>query len=163
MVSTTEVGGDNKPNSKANWKNKPKPGPQVPRFSGAAPSDNVLHGKIITTGANQDEQLITLVKTLPNYIGANQFADWAESFCSMTRKSQADFLTTEPRKRDYGEVDALGVFQWRAPALDSEEDYIRDCKIWDKNLAAGIKRWNKYVNNGKYIFLTIQGQVEPSL
>ena len=163
MVSATEVGGD-KPNSKANWKNKPKLGPQVPRFSGAATSDNALHGKVITTGANQDGQLITLVKTLPSYIGANQYADWAESFCNMNWKAQADFMTIEPHKRNYSAVDAVtDAFIWHAPALDSEEDYIRDCKIWDTNLAAGIKQWNEYVNNGEYIFLTIQGQVEPSL
>ena len=106
--------------------------------------------------------MITLVKTLPSYIGANQFADWSENFRSMTRKTQANFVTTKLRKQDYGTVDALDAFHWRAPALDSEEDYIRDCKIWDTNLAAGIKRWNEYVNNGEYIFLTIQVQVEPS-
>ena len=71
MVSDTDVGG-NKPNSKANWKNKMKPGPQVPRFSGAATSDNILHEKVITTGANQDGQSITLVKDLPSYICTNQ-------------------------------------------------------------------------------------------
>ena len=73
-------------------------------------------------------------------------------------------MTTKPRKRDYGAVDVItNAFIWHAPALDLEEDYIRDCKIWDKNLAAGIKRWNEYVNSEECIFLTIQGQVEPSL
>ena len=82
----------------------------------------------------------------------------------MEHKTQANFMTTKPRKQDYGVVDAVtDAFIWHAPALDSEEDYIGDCKIWDKNLAAGIKRWNEYVNNGEYIFLTLQGQVEPSL
>ena len=140
MISSTEVGG-NKPNSKANWnKNKSKPRNQVPRFGGATTSDSVLHGKVITTGANQDGQIITLVKAIPSFIGSNHYADWAKSFCSMTRKTQVGFMMTEPRRRDYGTVDALDAFHWRAPALDSEEDYIRDCKIWDKNLAAGIKR-----------------------
>ena len=55
MVSTTEVGSNKMLDSKANWnKNKPKPVNQVPRFSGAATSDNILHGKVITTGKNQD-------------------------------------------------------------------------------------------------------------
>ena len=75
MVSATDVGGD-KPNSKANWnKNKPKPRSQVSKFSGAATSDNVLHGKVITTGSNQDGQSITLVEAIPSYIGTNQHAD----------------------------------------------------------------------------------------
>ena len=73
----------------------------------------------------------------------------------MTRKTQANFMITEPRKQDYGVIDALDAFQWQAPALDLEEDCIRDCKIWDKNLAAEIKRRNEYVNNGEYLFLTI--------
>ena len=117
MVSATDVG-DDKPNSKANWENKPKPGPQVPKFSGAVTSDNFLHGKVITTGSNQDEQLITLVKALPSYIGTNQYANWARSFCSMTRKTQANFMMIEPRRQDYGTVDALDALHWRAPALD---------------------------------------------
>ena len=164
MVSSTEVGGNNTPNSKANWnKNKPKPGNQVPRFNGAATSDNVLHGKVITIGSNQDGQLITLVKAIPSYIGIQQYPEWAESFRSMTRKNEDKSRPIEPRKRNHGTVDAHGVFQWRANALDTEEDYNRDYKIWDRSLTAGIKQWGDYVNNGKYIFLTIQGQVEPSL
>ena len=124
MVSATEIGDNKTPDSKANWnKNKPKPGNQVPKFSGAATLDNVLHGKVITTGANQDGQIITLVKAILSYIGINHYADWAESFCSMTRKSKAEFMTTKPRKQDYGAVDALGVFHWQAPTLDTEEDY----------------------------------------
>ena len=82
----------------------------------------------------------------------------------MNRKTQADFRTTEPRKRDYGAVDAItDAFIWHAPALDSEEDYIRDYIICDTNFTAGIKQWKEYVNNSEYLFLTIQGQVEPSL
>ena len=114
MVSTTNVAGG-KPNSKANWnKNKPKPVNQVPIFGGVATSDNVLHCKVITTGANQDGQIITLVKAIPSFISINHYADWAESFCSMTRKTEADFMAIEPRKQDYGTVDALDVFHWRA-------------------------------------------------
>ena len=99
MVSATDVGGNNKPNSKANWnKNKSKPGPQVLTFSGGATSDNVLHEKVITTGLNQDGQLITFVKTLPSYIGTNHYADWAENFCTMTCKTEVEFMTTKPCK-----------------------------------------------------------------
>ena len=141
MVSATDVAGDNNPNSKANWnKNKPKPGPQVQKFSGAATSDNVLHGKVVTTGLNQDGQLIILVKALPSYIGTNHYADWTESFHTMTCKTKAEFMTTKPRKRDYGKINALDAFHWRVPALDSEEDYNRDLKIWDRNITAGIKQ-----------------------
>ena len=50
-----------------------------------------------------------------------------------------------------------------APALDTEEAFNRDLKIVDRNLTAGIKQWKEYVNNGEYLSLAIQGQVEPSL
>ena len=86
MVSTMDVAGG-KPDSKANWnKNKQKPLNQVPRFGSAATLDNVLHGKVITTGANQDGQIMTLVKAIPSFMGINHDADWVESFCNMTRK-----------------------------------------------------------------------------
>ena len=81
----------------------------------------------------------------------------------MTREDQAEFMPIAPRRQDYGTVDALGVFHWRANALDTEEEYDRDCKIWDRSLSAGLKQAKDYVNHGEYIFLTIQGQVEPSL
>ena len=86
MVSTTEVGGD-KPDNKAGWKIKPKPGTQVSRFAGAARSDNILHNKVITSRTNQDGQIITLVKAIPSYIGINHYTDLAESFHSMTWKT----------------------------------------------------------------------------
>ena len=127
MVSATEVGGSKTPDSKANWnKNKPKPGNQVTKFGGAATSDNVLHNKIITTGTNQDGQIITLVEAIPSFIGINHYADWAESFRSMERKIETDFMPTGPRKRDYGTVDAACVYHWRPDALDTEVDYNRD-------------------------------------
>ena len=72
-------------------------------------------------------------------------------------------MPTAPHKRNYSTVDAHGVFVWRANALDTEEDYNRDYKIWDRSLTAGIKRYEDYINNGEYIFLAIQGQVELSL
>ena len=80
----------------------------------------------------------------------------------MEKKHRADFMPTAVRNRGYGTVDAAGVFHWRLDALDTEEEYNRDYKIWDRNVSAGIKQWRDYVNNGKYAFLVIQGQVKPS-
>ena len=127
MVSTTDVGGG-KLDGKANWK-KPKPGTHISRFTGAATSESVLHNKVITSVMNQDGQIITLVEAIPIFIGMDHYVDWDESFCSMTWKTETDFMTTKPHKRDYGTVDALGAFHWRAFALDTEEDYNRDLKI----------------------------------
>ena len=81
----------------------------------------------------------------------------------MTHKTRVDLIPTAPTKRDYGADDAHGVFQWRVPALDTEKEYNSDRTIWDRSLAAGIKRYGDHVNNGEYFFLTVQGQVEPSL
>ena len=72
-------------------------------------------------------------------------------------------MMTKPCRQDYGTVNALDAFYWQVSALDTEEDYNRDVKIWDRNLKAGIKQWKEYVNHGEYLFLAIQGQVEPSL
>ena len=81
MVSATEVGGNNTPDGKANQnKNKPKPKPaQAPKFTGSATSDSVLHGKVITSGSNQDAQLLTLATALLMHIAEKQFSNWAES------------------------------------------------------------------------------------
>ena len=158
MASSMDLGGSKTPDSKANWnKNKPKPGNQVPRFYGDATSDSVLHGKVITNGSNQDEQIIALCKSIPSHIASEHYPDWADSFCTMTRKTRVDFIPTAPTKRDFGADDAHGVFQWRVPAHDTEEEYNSDRTIWDRSLAAGIKRFGDYVNNGEYIFLAIQG------
>ena len=163
MVSSTDVGGD-KPNSKANWKkNKPKPRNQVLRFYCDTTSDTVLHIKVITNRSNQDGQIIALCKSFPSHIASEHYPDWTDSFRTMTRKTRADFIPTSPTKRAYGADNAHGDFQWRVPALDTEEEYNSDRTIWDRSLAAGIKRYRDYVNNGDYIFLVIQGQVEPSL
>ena len=86
MVSTTEVAGENTPNSTANWKkNKPKTG-QVHTFIGAATSDSVLHGKVVTNGSDQAGQLLTLGNALFGYIAEKQLANWAESLRNMTCK-----------------------------------------------------------------------------
>ena len=58
----------------------------------------------------------------------------------MERKSEADFMSTAVRKRDFGTVDAAGVFHWRSDVLDTEEEYNRDYKIWNINVSTGIKQ-----------------------
>ena len=142
MVSSTDdVGGDNKPTSKANWnKNKPKPGNQISRFTGSATSDSAFHNKVITSGTNQDGQIIALLEAIPSYISTNQYPDWAESFCPMERKLEAEFMSIAPRRRDYETVDTASVFHWRPDALDTKEDYKRDSKIWDRNFQAESKQ-----------------------
>ena len=72
-------------------------------------------------------------------------------------------MPTAVGKRNYGTVDTVGVFHWQSDTLDTEEKYNKGYKIWDKNISAGIKQCRDYVNNGEYIFLPIQSQVEPSL
>ena len=134
MVSSTDVGGDNKPTSKANWnKNKPKPGNQIQKFTGSATSDSAFYNKVITSGKNQDWQIITLLETIPSYIGTNQYPDWARIFRRMERKLEAQFMPIIPRRRDHGAVDTTGVFNWRPDVLDTTEDYKQDSKIWDRN------------------------------
>ena len=64
MVSTTEVEGNKKSNSKADWKkNKPKTG-KVHFKQGAATSDSVLHQKVVTNDQDQAGQLLMLVTAL---------------------------------------------------------------------------------------------------
>ena len=36
-------------------------------------------------------------------------------------------------------------------------------KVWDRIVSSGINQWNKYINNGEYLCLAIEGQVKPSL
>ena len=75
MIYTTDVGGD-KSNSEATWnKKKPKPRTQVSRFTRTATYESVLHNKVITSGTNQDRQLITLVEAIPSFIHINHYAD----------------------------------------------------------------------------------------
>ena len=162
MESTTDLGGC-KPNSKANWKNKPKSGTHVSKFTGAATSESVLHNKIIISGTNQDRQIFKLVEAIPSFISTNHYANWAESFRNRDHKLYANFIPTAPCKQDCGTVNAAGVFQWQPNTLDTEEDHNRDYKTWDKYLTAGIKQCNNYVNNSEYIFLAIYGQMELSL
>ena len=53
MVSPTEVGGDNKPNRKANWKNQPRSENKFLNFTGGLESDSALYQKVITSGTER--------------------------------------------------------------------------------------------------------------
>ena len=112
---------------------------------------------------NQDGQLLALVSALLMYIAEQQFPNWAESLRNMTRKLQAEFMPTRVRKNTYGNPNPAGVFIWNAPAMDTEEDYAHDMIIWKTGQASGLKQYDDYVNNGEYLMLAIQGQVEPSV
>ena len=165
MVSTMEVGGENAPNSTANWKkNKTKTG-QVPTFTGAATSDSVLHGKVVTNGSNQAGQLLTLGNAMFSYIAEKQLPNWAKSLRNMVRKPQADFIPARVRKTNYGVAGVIpgDAFIWNAPAIDIEEDNINNVTVWKTGQVSGMKQYQDYMNNGEYIMLAIQGQVEPSL
>ena len=110
MVFTTDVGGD-KLNNEANWnKNKPKPGSQILKFTGTATLDSVLNNKVITSGTNQDGQPITVVEPIPSFISVNHYANWANSFRSMGRKLEADFIPIAPCKSNYGMLMLLVYF-----------------------------------------------------
>ena len=61
MVSNMD--GDKKPNSLADWK-KNKPKAVKVHFKGAATSDSVLHQKVVTNDKNQAGQLLALVTAL---------------------------------------------------------------------------------------------------
>ena len=48
--------------------------------------------------------------------------------------------------------------------IDTEDEYNRNMKIWERSTTtAGIRELDNYANDGEYLFLAIQGQVEPSL
>ena len=55
------------------------------------------------------------------------------------RKVQDDFMVATVHRRTYGTVIA-GVFTWNGDALDREDEYNRDMKIWERNETAGIKQ-----------------------
>ena len=100
MVSTTEVDGDNKLNRLVNWKNKPKPKNKHLNFTGTAKSESALYQKVITTGTSQDGQIISIVESLPSYIGAKGYASWVESIRHMERKDEDDFMPATVNRRD---------------------------------------------------------------
>ena len=131
-------------------------------FTGDAKVESVLYHKVITSGPNQAGQIITVVLNLSTYIGDKGFPQWAESIRLMQRKTHDNFIPAAVGRSAYG-VLAAGVFVWNGNALDTEDQYNRDMKIWDRSVTSVIRQWDNYVNNGEYIFLAIQEQVEPSL
>ena len=141
MVSTTEVGGENTPNSTANWKkNKQKTG-QVPTFIQAATSNSVLHGKVVTNGSNQACQLLMLSNALFSYIAEKQLPNWAKSLQNMVCKPQTNFIPARVRKSNYG---ASGpnpgdAFIWNAPVVDTKEYYSNDVTVWKTGQISGMK------------------------
>ena len=72
----------------------------------------------------------------------------------MERKIQDDFMPAIVNRRTYGAI-ITGVFAWNGDALDTEDEYNRDMKIWERNARAGIKQWKDYKNDGEYLFLAI--------
>ena len=139
-------------------KNKPKPNNKKQVGStGDAKAESVLHGKVITSRSNQSGQIIVIVAALPSFIGDKGFPNWAKSFCVMRRKTRDDFMSADVGRTTYGTVNQAGVFVWNGNALDTEDQYNRDMKIWDRSVTSGISQWNNYVNNGESIFLAIQG------
>ena len=137
MVSTTQIGGGNTPNGLAARKNQPKPNnkKQV-GFKGDAKAESILHGKFITSGSNQAGQIIALVLNLSSYIGDKSFPHWAESICLMLRKTQNDFMPADVGRSTYGAIND-GVFVWNGNALDTEDQYNRDMKLWDRSVTSG--------------------------
>ena len=104
---------------------------------------------------------MSIVKILLSYIGVKGYTSWAESIRGMERKDEDDSMPTTARWNDYGTVNAAGVFNWHADAVDTENEYNRDYKIWERNLTVEIKQWKDYINEDEHLFLAIQGQVEP--
>ena len=80
----------------------------------------------------------------------------------MHRKTQDDFIPADISRSSYGAM-AAGDFVWNGNALDTEDKYNRAIKVWDRCVTSGIKNSENCENNGEYIFLAIQGQVEPAL
>ena len=117
-------------------------------FKGDAKAESVLHGKIITSGSNQAGQIIALESNLSSYIGDKGFPHWAESLRLMQRKTQRDFMPADVGRSPYVTVTQAGVFVWNGNALDTEDEYTRAMKVWDRCVISGIKNWENYENNG---------------
>ena len=128
MVSTTQVGGGNTPNSSAAAKpnNKKQVG-----FKGDAKAESVLHGKVITSGSNQSGQIIVIVAALPSFIGDKGFPNWAESFRVRQRKTRDDFMPANVGRTTYGTINQAGNFVWNGNAIETEDNYNRVMKVWN--------------------------------
>ena len=76
-------------------------------------------------------------------------------------------LAEVSRSPGYGAFNAQDVFVWigatAAERYEQEERFARDSKIWDSESRKGIRKWNKYKENGEALFLTIKGQIDPTL
>ena len=102
MVSTTEVRGGNTPNGSAARKNQPMSNNKKPvGFKCDTKAESVLHRKVVTSGSNQAGQIITLVSNLSSYIGDKSFPHWAESFQTMLKKTQDDFIPADVGRGAY--------------------------------------------------------------
>ena len=129
MVSSTEVGGDNTPNSQAAKKNQPRPNNKKSNgFKGDAKTESALNGKVIISGSSQAGQLISLTESLSRFIGDKGFPHWAESIRLMQRSTEGDFMPANVGRSAYGAIVA-GVFVWYGNALDTEDEYTRAMKI----------------------------------
>ena len=131
MVSTTKVGGENTPNSKADRKKNKLKTVKV-HFIGAATSDSVLHHKVVTNELDQAGQLLTLLNALSGYIEKEQMANWAKSLRNMVRKLQADFIPARVRKSNYRVPGSNpgDAFIWNTPGLNTKEDYTTYIIEW---------------------------------
>ena len=47
--------------------------------------------------------------------------------------------------------------------MDREDDYIVGRKIWETEMAIALKAHNKFLDSGVAIFLTINGQIKPTV
>ena len=156
MISTIEVGGGgNTRNGPVARKNQPN-NQKLVGFKGDAKAERVLHGRFVTNGSNQAGKIIAFVLNLSSYTGDTSFPNWAESIRPMQRKTQSDFMPADVGRSTYGAINS-GVFVWNRNALDTEDQYNRDMKIWDRSVILGTSQWNNYVNNGESICLAIQG------
>ena len=124
-------------------------------FKGDAKAESIHHGKVITSVSNQAGQIKALVENLSSFIGDKIFPHWAESIRLMQRKTQPDFMPADVGRSAYGAM-AAGFFVWNGNALDTEGEYNRDMKVWDRSVSSGINQWYNYENNGECIFLAIQ-------
>ena len=80
----------------------------------------------------------------------------------MRRKTRDDFMPANVGRTTYGTINQACDYVWKGNTIETEDDYNRAMKVWDRCVTSGIKNWENYENNGESILLAIQGQVEPS-
>ena len=59
----------------------------------------------------------------------------------MQRKTHGDFMPADVGRSAYGAITQVGVFVWNGNALDTEDRYNRNMKIWDRSVTSGISQW----------------------